>query len=713
MEKVKPDSKSSEENGSLSSLAEFEKLESELKQDSDTEKNRSSSDSAGAAHPIDSISLKSSNSSLCEFERLEQVITAQDDHELEEEAQKVVTLLESGALLPADQSESDGPGDSPRRKEFATLSQEQLVDPPELSRDASLDRDDLIAPVPTVPVRKEEDMDRDSLSDHEEDQKEIEEIIIEASKNVETFTEPIVATEAVRVSRQLQEALRTASIDSEECAIEREHSSGVEADIDSLDGRDDEEFKKAGIVAGGIVGAMAAAVATTTIISDVVPAEQITREIDADSLQGSDSQSKSGALDSDSLQDQDSVMQISAESFELDRTGASTSPLPEFQIMQRSTDSANIMDRSADSLEMDRAVAEPLNLMERSTEDSSIGGIMERSIDSLELDPSIPESQSRQSFDRDSLHDTEPMTTESTEATECTQTESVMITSADSLNEPEVAQAIPPPGVMEMSVESGAWSQSSSLMSQDTLKSSGSEMYSQRDIMMVSSESPTEFDKPAVELEKLERITEHTMTTTTVQYDVTYTEGASYHVTTEEMVREKELLDSEGNITTQSEFMALIDNQGFTEQESKQEFPEHESMEYRDDSEATPPLDEPFDREEASGSPMDQGSESGEARAAIGQMSLTSVIRPQSEQPVQFYEPSSIAHSNLSSPSSESSHSETCYCGPAFTSGPDGAPRQLSSSGGKPAKSGGSTKLNTHQALSSLSFILHVPFTTH
>ena len=691
MEKVKPDSKSSEENGSMSSLAEFEKLESELKQESDAEKNRSSSDSAGAAHPLDSISLKSSNSSLSEFERLEQVITAQDDQELEEEAQKVVTLLESGALLPTDQSESDGPGESPRRKEFATLSQEQLVDPPELSRDASLDRDDLIAPVPTVPVRKEEDMDRDSLSDHEEGQKEIEEIIIEASKNVETFTEPIVATEAVRVSRQLQEALRTASIDSEECAIERELSSGVEADIDSLDGRDDEEFKKAGIVAGGIAGAMAEAVATATIISDVVPAEQITREIDADSLQGSDSQSKSGALDSDSLQDQDSVMQISAESFELDRTGASTSPLPEFQIMQRSTDSANIMDRSADSLEMDRAVAEPLNLMERSTEDSSICGIMERSIDSLELDPSIPESQSRQSFDRDSLHDTEPMTTESTEATECTQTESVMVTSADSLNEPEVAQAMPPPGVMEMSVESGAWSQSSSLISQDTLKSSGSEMYSQRDIMMVSSESPTEFEKPGVELEKLERITEHTVTTSTVQYDVTYTEGASYHVTTEEMLHEKELLDSEGNITIQPELMTLMDNQGFTRHETKQEFEEHESMEYRDDSEATPPPGEPFDREEVSGSPMDQGSESGEARAAIGQMSLTSVIRPQSEQPVQFYEPSSTAHSNLSSPSSESSHSETCYCGPAYTSGPDGAPRQLSSSGGKPAKSGGST----------------------
>ena len=186
---------------------------------------------------------------------------------------------------------------------------------------------------------------------------------------------------------------------------------------------------------------------------------------------------------------------------------------------------------------------------ERSTEDSSIGGIMERSIDSLELDPAIPESQSRQSFDRDSLHDTEPMTTESTEATEVsTQAESVMVTSADSLNEPEAPQVAPALGVMEVSVESGAWSQSSSLMSQDTLKSSGSELYSQRDIMMVSSESPAEFDKSSGEMEKLERITEHSVTTT-VQYDVTFTPGASYHVRTDDTVRQKELLDSEGNIT--------------------------------------------------------------------------------------------------------------------------------------------------------------------
>ena len=101
-----------------------------------------------------------------------------------------------------------------------------------------------------VPIRKEEDMDRDSLSDQEEGQKEIEEIVIEASRNVEAFTEPIVPTEAVRVSRQLQEALRSASLDSEECAIEQGHSSGAEADIDSLDGRDDEELKKASLVAG-------------------------------------------------------------------------------------------------------------------------------------------------------------------------------------------------------------------------------------------------------------------------------------------------------------------------------------------------------------------------------------------------------------------------------------------------------------------------------
>ncbi len=695
LEKVKAESKSSEDNGSLSSLAEFETLEHKFQQES----GRSSSDSAGGAvQPGDSISLKSSNSSLSEFERLEEVMAAQDDAELEEEAQKVVTLLESGALLPTDQSESDGPGDSPRRSEFAlaTLSQEQLVDPPELSRDASLDRDDLIAPVATVP-RTAEDMDRDSLgSDQgEEGQKEVEEIIQEASRNVETFTEPIAATEAVRVSRQLQEALRSASIDSDDVAIDQGHSSGAEADIDSLDGRDEEELQKASaaIVATGIAGAIAASAATAAVVSDVVPAEHTTREIDADSLQGSDSQSKSGALDSDSLQDQDSVMQISADSFELDRTGASTSPLPEFQVMQRSSDSANIMDRSADSLEMDRAVAEPLNLMERSTEDSSIGGIMERSIDSLELDPSLPESHSRQSFDRDSLHerdslhDTEPMTTESSEATGATQAEAedtadgVMETSADSLNEPEGAPVVPVPGVMEMSIESGAWSQSSSLMSQDTLKSSGSEMYSQRDIMMVSTESPDELDKPAGDgAEKLERITEHTVSaSTTRQFEVTFQAGASYHVTTEEMLGQKELLDSEGNITTESELMTLMSEQASGKTEG---YEEHEAMDVGDEGAVA-------GRDPTSGSPMDQGSESGQARRAIGQMSLGSSVRPQSEQPVQFYDPPPQFASNLSSPSSESSHSETCYCGPAFTSAPG------ATAWDKPAKRGGSTKL-TH-----------------
>ena len=100
MEKVKPESKSSEENGSLSSLAEFEKLESELKQDSDAEKGRSSTDSTGFAPPLDTISLKSSSSSLVEFEQLEQAVIAEDDQELEEEAQKGCNVVRVGCSAP-------------------------------------------------------------------------------------------------------------------------------------------------------------------------------------------------------------------------------------------------------------------------------------------------------------------------------------------------------------------------------------------------------------------------------------------------------------------------------------------------------------------------------------------------------------------------------------------------------------------------------------
>ena len=67
-----------------------------------------------------------------------------------------------------------------------------------------------------------------------------------------------------------------------------------------------------------------------------------------------------------------------------------------------------------------------------------------------------------------------------------------------------------------------------------------------------------------------------------------------------------------------------MDNQGFTKREVKEGFQEDEAMEvmeFGDEAAATQQQEQPsqpVEREEATGSPMDQGSDSGDARAAIG-----------------------------------------------------------------------------------------------
>ena len=187
----------------------------------------------------------------------------------------------------------------------------------------------------------------------------LEGVMREASRNVELFENlshhtssgsdlQVEETEAVRISRQLQEVIKTSS---------GSDVDQVGADVDSLDGDEDD----------------------TAIAIDIVPAQQKTREIDADSLQDSE-QLSIGNLDSDSLQDQDSVMQISAESFEMDPSSSSG---PRDPLMQQSGDSMALMERSVDSLEMDPT---PKAVDFQIMQDQSPSGIMERSIDSLEQD---------------------------------------------------------------------------------------------------------------------------------------------------------------------------------------------------------------------------------------------------------------------------------------------------------------------------------------
>ena len=131
MEKMTPESK-----GSLTSLNEFERLEQEMEVD------RGSSDEDRLAG-LEQGSLRSSSSSLAEFERLEQ--EASMDQELEAEAQKVVSMLESGAPIP---SHSDSESNF-----RMSLSGEQLIEPSDMPRDTSSSSMDE-SPAQVVPQKR-------------------------------------------------------------------------------------------------------------------------------------------------------------------------------------------------------------------------------------------------------------------------------------------------------------------------------------------------------------------------------------------------------------------------------------------------------------------------------------------------------------------------------------------------------------------------------
>ncbi len=637
------DSKVSADHGSMSSLNEFEKLEKEIQAESSDSKKSSDTN-------LDKNHFQSSTSSLSEFERLEQEMNV--DEELEEEAQKVVTMLESGALMP--DAEGSEQLDSPSRKEFGhkdltSISQEQLMESMEASPVSAL-------PQASAPP---EEMDRDSLGEPEEPSKDIDEIIKEASMNVEKFEDDKPAphtTEAVLISRQLQEVIRSSSCDSDGTQSgyvadqATGHSSGAEADIDSLDGRDDEEFKKDQALSSDAAHAEsedpptiveASSPVSPTMMPDISPIMQMPEDIDVDSLQESESQSRSGQLDSDSLQDQDSVMQISAESFEFDPVAPRMATAAEADVMTKSVDSGGVMERSADSLELDQQVPR--------TDD----GIMERSADSLELEQRVPDSDSKDSFDHDSLHEQE----------------GVMAVSADSLDL-EAPRSKWPAGIMEMSTESGAWSCSSAL-SQDTIKSSDSG----RDIMRISIESP-EYEKPTmatiVESEKTiheEYTTAQVFSTTTVdsyqKIEVRHTNTAYEDKPT--------IIDSEGNINIQPFATTIIDREGnvkptIPDQEKMSSVREEILSEKRESHiELSEKHVASVDATQISHAPDPElgGKKQYSFRdQADGTQSFRSFQDP-------FPEPQitpSQGQIEISSPSSESSHSDNCYCGPENTS---------------------------------------------
>ena len=447
--------------GSTASLNEFERLEKQINTDALGGKSSQSSSGSNVA--------SSSNSSLSEFERLEQQMLV--DEELQAEAQKVVSMLESGALL-SEASLASSPNASSKSSNSAsardlTISREQLAEPPIL-----LEGD----------TGSQEAMERDSLSDPEEEQ----EGTREAAATVET-------TEAVLISRQLQEVIRSAPCESEETK--------QEPDVDSLDSQDEEEELQED-----------QAIAEPLFISHVpnigiVPAEKQTHEIDQDSLQGSESRSQSGALDSDSLQDQDSVMQISAESFEFDPVGPKMSSscgsdqgemymqsaVCAAQVMQ-SMEPQGVMERSVDSLELE---PEPRrgNIMETSADSLQQGNIMELSTDSLQREgvmetstDSLQQGQGLMETSTDSLEIGDSATGGDSYDCDISQDSQHIVsrtTRTESWDNAGRHEVVTHSSVMEMSCESGAWSQSSSILSQSTIRSSDS-----RDIMRMSVDSP-------------------------------------------------------------------------------------------------------------------------------------------------------------------------------------------------------------------------------
>ncbi len=590
-----PESKSGAAS-SMSSLTEFEVLEREMQADSDSGRDRY------LGSPEDG-SFKSSNSSLNEFERLEQQVKL--DEELEAEAQKVVSMLELGALpvMPAEHlSETDSHSDShgsSRDLAAISASQEQLVELSSGSAEEAGPSKDMEC--------KEEDMDKDSLGDEEYPRyQEIVQIIREASEQVESFQ------------------LKGQSQDVHSQTVPQEgESSGHEGDVDSADGMDDQDDSDHDDTAIAVAPPVA-------LLGQTLTEDQIAKDIDADSLQDEESLSRSGAVDSDSLHDQDSVMMISAESFEYDHSAPdpcaeAIDPVDQMQhsadslalvedLLQHSGDSAGleaIMQVSADSL---GALAE--EQMERSTDSlEPKEGIMGRSADSLEMEQPqvLPDAACKETFDRDSLHEEEEDVLDLTPR-----------------------QKKPPTSLMEMSVESGAWSQSSSILSSETLRTSSE---SGRDIMRMSADDMLDLeqgvsaeDKNTKAVRELGLVEEH------------QEQGPEVRQTIVQTSLTQTIYDAEGNVTKQGQ----IDEQG--------------NLSLTDQSQTSPGYSwekrvTTYEPELGKVTYSYESSNEG-ARETVTQFN----VEPKTER--------SDMHENITSPtpSTGSTHSDTCYCGPEYTS---------------------------------------------
>ena len=291
-----PETGKSSISGSATSLSEFERLEKECMMTEETR--RSSVESYGQKS-----SVTSSQASLYEFERLEQELVIAE--KLEAEAQKIVSILESGSLFP-----------------------NQYSSEPELSQSESLATTREILLIKDSLPKVKDDMDRDSIDGRDD----LEDDSLSENKKK---TRGDVPDDTDSLDGDQSEM--TTSVNSMILTCESQTRIGHEFDADSL--HDSSE------------GAMK--------ISTDSLGERL-------SLPKSDKSDKSEKekSETDSLQDQEGVMDKSADSLELNQEPKSESPE---KVDSDSLGQEDAMQSSADSLESYQIEAKD-NIMEVSME---------------------------------------------------------------------------------------------------------------------------------------------------------------------------------------------------------------------------------------------------------------------------------------------------------------------------------------------------------
>jgi hypothetical protein len=641
VEKITPESQGSVGAGSVSSLTEFERLEKEL------------DDRRDSFDCYERKSLQSSTSSLSEFERLEQGLIL---GEVEVEAQRIVDLLESGEL-PGPSGTDSGSG-----KGSAS----------DLDQKPSSDKSDSSKDLPAVGKDFVEGVDPASIKGEADDEDEMDDIVQQAAMNVEGFekldlpdgtarhstvmessfisTDSCTWSAASGFSVISQETVKSAGGSAEfvQMPIKESPERERDADVDSLDGD----------------------------YASVVAVQPKETDIDQDSLQGQEElvsdRSFSQEIDTDSLHGQDSIMQASIDSIEFDQKVPS---LPSDHIDNDSLLGDAIMIKSIDSLDMAKSAdADSLQqeLMQQSVdsltaEDKKDSFVMVKSVDSLELDDPITHKLDdamitsvdslteqtvpdimKSSADSLELGAKEKHPEERYETDSLGGQEDIMLSSGEHFELPPPTQ---PDNVMEMSTESGAWSQSSGV-SHETLKS----LDSGHDIMTMSFMGEITEEAESSVTHKVETTRTDTNISKTVVSQHVEAEIRYVQVHQTENILQSSAFDSEGNIRTDtSSQQTQYDREGnfridFAQTRQRKVFnvTELEHQEHRTVKR-----------------------ELSESSSDASMREVRPLLDPQSPD-------------SASSPTSDSSHSDNCYCGPEISAA-------ASSKVDEPTKPGGST----------------------